>query len=106
MKRATLLSCFLAFSLGLAVLAHAATVTWTASTNTLTIVLTDAEKSILQRAIQDHGANTVKDLLGAWLQDRANYQDDLDRVDMLKRLKKLSPADQQTIRTLLQSVNP
>lgn len=73
---------------------------------TYTVTLTDAEKAVLTRAIQEHGPGVFKVVIVNWLTDRLQRQDEADRTDFLVRYKKLSPADQQTIKNLLNSVSP
>ena len=43
---------------------------------TLTVTLTPQERATLDRALADHGATVLRDLLVNWLADRERHQDD------------------------------
>ena len=58
---------------------------------TLTVTLTPQERAVLDRALADHGADVVRDLLTAWLTDRQRHQDDADIA-----AEKLGTADTAT----------
>ncbi len=71
------------------------------ATNTITIVVTETEKAILQRAIQEHGVASVKNLLESWFADRDQHQIREDMQVFFQKFQALPPYTKQQIRVLL-----
>ena len=77
------------------------TIIFNPATNTVSIVLTDAEKAVLIRAMQDHGQDVVKQIFVNWLKDREWYQEDADKTTFRQKFNALSDADKNAILALL-----
>ena len=77
------------------------TIIFNPATNTVSIVLTDAEKAVLIRAMQDHGQDIIKQMFVNWLKDRERYQEDADKITFRQKFNALSDADKDAVLALL-----